>query len=101
MLMTCIAPSPCVIVVDDDPDLTGALRFHLELEGRTVRCFSSAAALLKEEALPDRGCLVLDYHLPGMTGLELLGRLREAGVTLPAIMITTDQGDGLRERIAA
>ena len=47
-----------------------------------------------------RGCLVLDYNLPGIDGLDLLERLRAAEVTLPAILITTNPRKALRARAA-
>ena len=65
------------------------MRFTFEIEGFQVRSHASAEALLEGEALPDHGCLVLDYQLTGMDGLMLLKRLRERGDDLPALLITT------------
>jgi two-component system response regulator FixJ len=87
-----VAP-PVVIVVDNDLDVLGSLKFALEVEGFLVYAHASGQALLDGEALPDRGCLVLDYQMPGMDGLSLLGRLRERGDDLPAILITTPNAE--------
>ena len=78
-----------VIIVEDDEDLRSALTFAFELEGFGVTSYASAEALLDQPAITDRPCLVLDYWLPKMNGLALLGRLRERGCDLPAVLITT------------
>jgi FixJ family two-component response regulator len=92
---------PIVCVVDDDADLLGALRFALEIDGYAVRAYASGEALLAESD-PTRGaaCLVLDYLLPGMNGIDLLEALRRRGVTSPAILITTHPASLLRRRAA-
>jgi len=78
-----------VIVVDDDPDVLNSLQFAFEVDGFEVRAFASGEAVLEDGALPDVGCLVIDYRLGGVDGLTLLGRLRERGCRMPAILITT------------
>ena len=84
------APStPEVVIVEDDADLLRALTFAFETEGFGVESYPSAEALLERPTLPEHSCLVLDYWLPKMNGLALLGRLREQGCELPAILITT------------
>ena len=77
-----------VLVVDDDEAVRHSLKFVLELEGLDVRLYRDAAALLRDAALPRTGCLVVDYWMPGMDGFELVGRLRDRNVDLPAILIT-------------
>lgn len=97
----CEPRRPQVIVVDDDPAVTHALEFAFGLEGFDVRSHRDAESLLRDGVGPGVGCLVLDYALPGMNGLELLERLRAAGVGLPAILITTNPRAALRQRAAA
>lgn len=92
---------PAVILVDDDPAVAHAVQFSFDLEGLDVRRFSDSESLLASGSLPDKGCLVLDYHLPGVDGLDLLERLRESGVQLPAVLITTNPRPHLRARAAA
>jgi two-component system, LuxR family, response regulator FixJ len=92
-----IASNPVILVVDDDPALLGALTFALELESYVVRGYSDAAAVLGDADLSTPCCLVIDYRLPGMNGLDLLARLRERGIAAPAILITTSPGASLRE----
>jgi FixJ family two-component response regulator len=78
-----------LVVVEDDPALRRALKFAFEVDGFDVRAFPDGESLLAERDLPDQGCLVVDYKLPGMNGLDLLSRLRRRGVALPAVLITT------------
>lgn len=89
-----------VFVVDDDAGLRGALQFALELEGFAVSAYGSGAECLAEPALPECGCLVVDFNLPDMTGLELIDSLRSRAVNLPAILITSHPSQGLRRRAA-
>jgi two-component system response regulator FixJ len=90
-----------VIVVDDDPDVLGSLKFSFEVEGFTVQAHHSAEALLEGDLPSTNACLVLDYKLPGMDGLELLHRLRSRGDALPAILITTPTAETKRRAALA
>jgi two-component system response regulator FixJ len=93
--------SSMVILVDDDVDVLNSLRFAFEIEGYSVRTHLSAEAVLSGEPLPDRGCLVVDQRLPGMTGLALVKHLRDSGYTLPAVLITTPSQDVVNRAAAA
>lgn len=78
-----------IVIVDDDPGLLGALKFGLEMEGFVVQAHA-AADTIRTGDLPKRNaCLVIDYRLPGLNGLELLRRLRANNVSLPAIIVTS------------
>jgi two-component system, LuxR family, response regulator FixJ len=90
-----------MLVVDDDSAVRNSLRFILEVEGFQVRVYSSAEELLNEASLPDPSCLVVDYHMPGMNGLELVAQLRGRDVLIPAILITPSPSENLRNRAAA
>jgi len=80
--------SPVVLVVDDDEAVRDSLREIFETDGRTVRLFASAEDFLAEGADQAEGCLVIDIHMPGLTGLELQAELRRRGSRLPVIVIT-------------
>jgi FixJ family two-component response regulator len=95
-----LAP-PVVIVVDDDPDVLGSLKFSFEVEGFAVQAHDSAEALLDGDLPSKNACLVLDQKLPGMDGLELLRRLRFRGDALPAILITTPNAETKRRAALA
>ena len=88
----------CVIVVDDDDAVRQSLKFALELEGFRVRAFRNGEELLAARDLPAHGCLVIDYHMPSLDGLALIGRLRQNAVALPAILITAKATAEMRRR---
>jgi two-component system CheB/CheR fusion protein len=79
---------PIIYVVDDDNHICEALRNVLEDEGRTVEDYGTCEAFLESYRPGREACLLIDAYLPGMSGLELLQRLRDAHYGLPAIMIT-------------
>ena len=66
---------PTIAVVDDDAAVRDSLHFLLEVIGHQAATFASAAEFLKAET-QWLGCLILDHHMPEMTGLELAERLR-------------------------
>ena len=76
-----------VAVVDDDQAVRNSLRFLLEVIGYTVQIFASAAEFLQAN-VRHFGCLILDHHMPNMTGLELAERLRAYGALIPILLIT-------------
>jgi len=91
--------SPRVLVVDDDSALLAALEFALKAEGYSVQSCSGAEAALR--ASPDQlACLVIDYKLPDIDGMDLAQRLRDAGVTAPMILMTTNPDARCRARAA-
>jgi FixJ family two-component response regulator len=95
------AAAPTVLVVDDDPDVLGSLRFSLEVEGYRVRTYADGAAILSDPLLPDSGCLVVDFHIPGNDGLAVIDSLRARRVAMPAILITSAPPAAVVRRAAA
>ena len=77
-----------IYVVDDDYDVRTSLRFLLETEGFDVRTFRSAVALLGSSTRNRADCLVVDYKMAELDGLELATRLRRLQVSTPIILIT-------------
>ena len=88
-----------VLIVDDDAAVCNALRFALELEGLPVRIYDGGSALLADD-LPANGCLVVDYSMPAMDGIQVVEALRGRNVSLPAILITGNATPELRRRAA-
>jgi FixJ family two-component response regulator len=87
-----------VVIVDDDLAVRNSLEFSLEIEGLTVRSHASGAELLEDGDLARCDCLVIDQKLADMSGLDLIGRLRERRNSVPAILITSQPSLALRER---
>ena len=81
-----------VYLVDDDADIRSALSFSLSMRGYQVESFASGPEFLEALHPGMRGCLVLDYGMPGMNGLDLQQRLIELRVDIPVIFITGHGG---------
>lgn len=77
-----------IFIVDDDHAIRHSLRLLFDCVGFQAREFPSAEAFLDARRCADEDCLVLDVQMPGMTGIELLERLRERGDKIPVIVIT-------------
>lgn len=97
--MASSAPRPSVVIVEDDAALLGALAFALRADRYEVRGYRTADPALADGRSCD--CLVVDLKLPDMDGLTLIDRLRERGVTAPALLITTSPDERCRKRAAA
>jgi FixJ family two-component response regulator len=89
-----------VMVVDDDAAVRDSLKFALELEGLDVRLYGGGPELLADADLPATGCLVVDYFMPAMDGVDLVEALRRRRVDLPAILITAKATGEVRRRAA-
>ena len=77
-----------VHVVDDDEAMRDSMAFLLRAENFQVQTYADAADFLA--ALPQIkvGCVVTDVRMPGMSGIELLQRLRELKVSVPVIVVS-------------
>jgi len=82
------AAARAVHIIDDDQALRESLAFLLRTHQLEVRSFDSAKTFL--DALPDAslGCVITDIRMPGMSGVDLLRRLKELKVGVPVIVIT-------------
>lgn len=87
-----------IAVVDDDPAVRKALKFSLELDGFEVHACESGKELFEHPALESCDCIVLDYKMPVMDGLEVLERLAAAKIAAPVIFITGPLTKDLRDR---
>jgi len=77
-----------VFLVDDDASVRQSLSRVLREAGFGVEEFDSAEAFLARAGPPTQGCIVLDVTMPGLDGLELQARLRQAGRQLPIVFLT-------------
>lgn len=80
---------PCTIyIVDDDAVIRNALRELLEQFEYSVECFASADDFLEAPQPCGKGCLLVDLIMPGMSGIELIRRLKASGDDMPAVVIS-------------
>jgi len=87
-----------ISIVDDDQLYRESMRRLVTLLGYTVEEFPSAADFLASRLLPETACLVADVHMPGMTGVELHGRLTKLGYAIPTILVTAYPDEGVRDQ---
>jgi len=77
-----------VHVVDDDADARDSLAFLLETADFRVRTYPDAQTFLAALPQAEPGCVITDVRMPGMSGQELVKRLRTEASALPVVMIT-------------
>jgi len=65
-----------ILVVEDDAAVRNSMKFSLEAEGYQVRAYSKAPDVLEAPDLSEIDCLVVDYRLEGMNGLELVRQMK-------------------------
>ena len=95
---------PAIHVVDDDHAVRDSMGLMLEIEGFAVHTYASAAAFLREARLEGNCCLIVDMHMPGMSGVALLDQLQRNGINVPAIVMTGIVSESIRraaEQISA
>jgi two-component system, LuxR family, response regulator FixJ len=89
---------PAVFVVDDDEPVRDSTCALLESHGMPVESYGSATDFLGAAALRHGDCLILDNHMPDMTGVELVEALRARAVRIPIIMFTGRADITMRQR---
>ncbi len=77
-----------VYVIDDDDAVRDSMAFLLRAAKIDVRTYESATAFLDAAAESESGCIVTDVRMAGISGIDLLRKLRERGSTIPVIVIT-------------
>jgi CheY-like chemotaxis protein len=94
-----------ILVVDDEPDVEHLFRqqFRRDIRcGRFVMEFanSAPAALEQVESNGDPSLILSDINMPGMSGLEMLPKVKAARPNVPVIMITAYGDDATRKKAA-
>ena len=87
-----------ISIVDDDQLFRESMRKLVMLLGYTVAEFPSAGDFLASHLLPETACLVTDVQMPGMSGVELHGRLIKLGYAIPTILLTAYPDEVVRDR---
>ena len=80
--------SPFIAIIDDDEELCSSLVDLVHSVGYRAEPFASAEKFLSSPNLPIFDCAVADVHMPGMSGFDLVRRLREEDRGTPVILIT-------------
>jgi DNA-binding response OmpR family regulator len=104
-------PAPCgrelhfpgmsahILVVDDEPDISALVAFHLARESYRVRTAADGSEAMRAVELEQPDLIVLDLMLPGMSGLEVLEELRRRPELqeVPVILLTARRRIRARE----
>ena len=75
-------------LVDDDREFRSAQIFALRMAGFDAVGFESAEAFLRDDDVRRPGCVVLDVRMDGMSGLDCLRKLRDAGRDIPVVFLS-------------
>ena len=87
-----------IVVVEDDAGMRNAMDELLRAAGFKVAAFNSAEELLASALSPSAACLILDVHLPGLSGFELYEQLHPSTGEPPVIFITAHDTPATRAR---
>jgi FixJ family two-component response regulator len=89
---------PIVAIVDDDNAVGNAIEVLIRLIGLVAQAFSSGEEFSCSPELSRTGCLVVDFDMPKMTGLDLHNNLSRLGKDIPTVLITAYPSDDIRAR---
>jgi FixJ family two-component response regulator len=88
-----------VVLVEDDGGLRAALKRLLRAWAFDTKDYACAEDALADPDLDWPECLVVDLNLPAMSGLDLVDRLRQRGVTAPVVVISAQDDDRVRDEL--
>jgi two-component system, LuxR family, response regulator FixJ len=89
-----------VAIIEDEATFRRALERLLRASGFEAHAFASAEDFLSSAGYASHACLILDIHLPGMSGFDLLDRLTASCQARPVVLITGQDQQDLRDRAA-
>jgi FixJ family two-component response regulator len=92
---------PYVAIVDDEEPVRKALKRLLRASGLDAESYASGQAFLEAAALRAPDCVLLDLHMPRMSGLQVLRALQAARRALPIVVITAHDAPETREQCLA
>lgn len=88
--------SGTVFIVDDDAAVRDSLSLLMEVHGLDVEAFDSVAAFRRAYRARNDACLVLDQHMPNVTGLDFLASADGRRLRLPVILVTAHSDKDIR-----
>ena len=87
-----------ICIVDNDESVSDSLHALLETFGVKMQSYGSGSGFLADERHRAAGCLLIDQHMPGASGLDVVDNLRKEGVQIPTILISGRLDASTRER---
>jgi two-component system response regulator FixJ len=96
-----LPPPAKIFIVDDDDAVRDSLRMLLESYGMEVEDFASTGEFARHYGSGNGQCLVLDQHLPNLSGLDFLASAQGAVLKIPVILVTGRGDASIRERAYA
>jgi FixJ family two-component response regulator len=90
-----------ICIVDDDDAVAHSLKVFLETSGFNVQTYCSGAQFLADYRHRTAGCLIIDLHMPGLDGLEVVKELQLKGVRLPTILVSGGLDRRVTQRAAS
>ena len=92
---------PLIVIVDDEQSVCRALKRLICSAGLEAEAFTSGAEFFEFLKLKSPDCLVLDLHMPVMSGFDVQARLAQSGSALPVITITGHDTPEVQQRVLA
>jgi FixJ family two-component response regulator len=92
---------PFIAVVDDEEPIRKALKRLLRAAGLDAEGYASGQAFLDDAATRRPDCVLLDLHMPSMSGQQLLGKIRKLNGHPPVVVITAHDTPETREQCLA
>lgn len=91
-----------VLIAEDEPNITAALRFLLEREGYRVSCVEDGSAAIAEVTAQPPDLLVLDVMLPSTNGFDVLKHIRSRpALSRTKVLMLTAKGQPQDKKVAA
>jgi len=87
-----------ICIVDDDESVSDSLQALLETFGFKVQSYGSGSGFLADERHRAAGCLLIDQHMPGTSGLDVVDNLRKEGIQIPTMLISGRLDASTRQR---
>jgi FixJ family two-component response regulator len=92
-------PQNIIAVVDDDPEMCASLTMLLSAHGYDVEVFDSAETFLARASTCRAFCLIVDFHLGDITGVELAHQLAAEGFKFPIIFMTGNTAAAIERQV--
>jgi FixJ family two-component response regulator len=93
-----VAKVPVISIVDDDESVRESTGGLIRSLGYAAATFASAEDFLRSDRIHHTACLITDVQMPGLSGMELQGRLTAGGHRMPVIFVTAFPDERIRAR---